>query len=439
MRQIRVPRPGSAWAGWLIVAIGLLGLCVCLPCPSQETESVGASPRPRTKGPTGIVTGTIYCADTNAPARLAQVFLLPESGDSTFVSQTTSTVELAGHFALGNVPEGKYYVSVKQSGYLDPIATLKTKKLDSMTPEARKEIEKHLVVVSVSSKQPADLSVRLERAAEIDGMVLYDDGSPAVGLHVELKQTFELGDDAQLHREYASVADFGEESTRTTDDHGRYRILGVSPGEYAVSVTVPTVSGEGATGNPLMSVLQSSPVGALIVYYGDIFRASKAKPVKIETSGSTATADITIPLSKLHTIRGRVMLKSNGEPPLAGGVVLQYADTHENARVGIFAGGEFAIFYVPEGNYTLAAAASPEALPNFDEEDGGAAWSFSPAGFGVRMDSKLPDDLAPIPLLVIGDMTDITLTAANPPPAPAKQVANPEAPENPALPSPPPQ
>ncbi len=229
--------------------------------------------------------------------------------------------------------------------------------------------------------------------------------------------------------------DYAEEYSRTTDDHGRYRLLGITPGEYLVSVTVPAGSGEDVAKNPLLSMLQSSSVGALTVYFGDAFRASKAKPVKVETAGSAFTADITIPLSKLHTIRGHVVLKSTGDPPRAGGVILQYADTHETARVGIFDNsGEFAIFYVPEDSYVLEAAASPEPLPDFSEEDVGGAWGFSAMGFRMDPDPKLPGGLVSVPLLVTGDVSGITISVPDPPPITKEKGS--EVPESDAIPQP---
>lgn len=179
---------------------------------------------------------------------------------------------------------------------------------------------------------------------------------------------------------------------------------------------MPAASGEEVARNPIVSVIESNSVGALTVFYGDVFRASKARPVKIEAAGSTASADITIPLSKLHTIRGHVVLKSTGDPPPAGAVTLLYADTHENARLGIFDGsGEFALSYVPEDSYILTAAASPEPLPDFSEEDLGGAYGFS-ASFRADSDAKLPDGMSSLPLLVTGDVTGITISVPDPPP-----------------------
>lgn len=189
-RRMRAPHLGLAWSGWL-ASFALCAAIAPIASPAQGSVTLEAPSR-NPKGPTGIVTGTVYCADTNAPARLAQVTLIAQSGYKIASPQNVGTVDLDGHFAIGKVPEGKYFVSVKQAGYLDPTASLKDKNLEALNETAGKNLEKRLVAVIVSAKQPVDVSVRLERAAEIDGTVLYDDGSPAVGLHIELKTMAEL-------------------------------------------------------------------------------------------------------------------------------------------------------------------------------------------------------------------------------------------------------
>jgi hypothetical protein len=423
--RIRVPRPRSAEAGWLIIASALLGTIACLPCPAQDVPVVSSS-RPKTKGPTGSVTGTVYCADSNAPARLAQVFAVPVSGTKFDNPPGMGVVDLDGHFAIGNLPEGKYYIGAKQPGYPNPLDVLERKN-DSLNAEDRKKLESHLAVVTISAKQAPEVAIRLERGAEIDGTVLYDDGSPAVGLHVELKDKSER---AEAPRQ-ALYADY-DVFARITDDHGRYRLVGVTPGEYLVSVTVPAASGEEVAKNPLTSMMQSTSVGALTVFYGDVFRPSKATPVKIETAGSTANADITIPLSKLHTIRGHLVLKSSGDPPPAGGVLLKYADTQENARAGLVGeDGNFALYYVPEGSYILAAGASPEPLPQFGGENDAVPVNL---GFRVDMDDKTPQGAASISLLVAGDLIGITLTVPDPPSTHPAEAPSPASGERPVAP-----
>lgn len=156
--------------------------------------------------------------------------------------------------------------------------------------------------------------MRLERAAEIDGVVQYDDGSPAIGLNVVLKSAKEGADT------FASSILQAVSSTngllRRTDDRGHFRILGIAPGQYLVAVSVPTLSsGNPSSSNLLIQAIQRSEMGGLLVYAGNTTRASTAKVIKIESTASSQDVDVTVPLSKLHTVRGHVVLKGTDQSP----------------------------------------------------------------------------------------------------------------------------
>jgi hypothetical protein len=72
---------------------------------------------------TGTVTGHVYCADTNAPARMATVQLEPvkvaeERGTNHPYPNSGSVIGgvvqtgFDGSFTLANIPPGSYYVVV---------------------------------------------------------------------------------------------------------------------------------------------------------------------------------------------------------------------------------------------------------------------------------------------------------------------------------------
>src|ERR1700745_347495 len=80
---------------------------------------------------TGTVTGHVYCADTNAPARMARVRL--ESVDDAQLHegsnpQDSSDMPVGGivqtalycSFVSPNVPPGRYYIVASLPGYLSP-------------------------------------------------------------------------------------------------------------------------------------------------------------------------------------------------------------------------------------------------------------------------------------------------------------------------------
>jgi len=379
-------------------------LAAALACAGQGAPQTASGP-PKT--PTGSLSGTVYCADTNEPARLAQVHLFRIS-DKEFGSQSQGQTDLDGRFALSHVDEGDYYVVAVLPGYVNLLSSLTKSHLDAMTADDRKNLLAQIPSVTVSPDQPAEVSIRLERGAEIDGTVTYDDGSPAIGLRISynLKSPdTEGGPGAYELMRMEGI--YQQNGQPITDDRGHFRILGVPPGEYLVHVTIPTRSSDQEeTNQPAMLEGPYRP-SELEVYAGGALRASKAQAVEVDAGGAARDADITIPLSKLHTIRGQVQLKSSGQPPASANVQLLYADTREEARSVFAPNGQFEFFYVPEDSFVLRAAAGSQAPPDLDAlgpEPQRIVWSFPQAGEGS------PE----LPLLLTGNVDNLTIAVPDP-------------------------
>jgi hypothetical protein len=400
---------------WRVVSAMAIVLLAAA-CTAQDLPQIAKPPK-KPKPPTGTITGVVYCADTNLPARGAAIYLLQiEKGSNS--ARSSASTDLEGHFAMSKVPEGTYYVIAQLPGFLNPLANLTSSSLMALSDEERKTLESHLTAATISANQPADVSLRLERAAEIDGAVLYDDGSPAIGLHVHVtpksKQKQQPGFDAPLLPAVSLMSDM----MRATDDRGHFRILGLPPGEYLVSVWVPTTSMDTGTSGPFLQAFQSFQTGSLVVYAGGSMRASKAQTIKVESGDGTKDADITIPLGKLHTIRGHVVLKSNGEDPPAATIKLLYADTRELARTVMAPNGAFEIHYVPEDSYTLQAVAWAEPIPGLESEDDdnqGIGVISSSIAFSFNTNTEKSEGSTEIPLVVSGDVDNAIVAVPDPP------------------------
>jgi hypothetical protein len=405
---------------WCVVAVSCTAAAAC------GAQAISYSPRAlaeKAKTPKGVVNGTVYCADTNLPARVAQIMLV-STEQHDFGPQNMATTDLDGRFYLPKVPEGTYYIAAILPGYLNLLANMSESRLKAMSPEARKEFDAHVTTVTVSAKQAADVSLRLERGAEIDGTVLYDDGSPAIGLQVDFKPKTSTAKPGLPEDSSAfTLMTFLDRGQRSTDDHGRFRILGVAPGEYLVSVTVPASSAAASTTNMLMQMIESTSIGGLVVYAGGAMRASKAKVIKVGAGETNRDADIIVPLSSLHSVHGYVTLKSTGLPPPAAALQLLYADTKEPVRVAIAKNGEFEMTYVPEDSFILRATASAQAMPDLDPEDGGdVGMGFFFKTDQSSKDDKLPDGAVEVPLEVKSDVESITIAVPDPP---AKETSQP--------------
>jgi hypothetical protein len=93
------------------------------------TAALAQAPRGDQGGLTSTVSGRVYCADTNVPARMATVVLQPAEAVDAFSSgKSVSTVAegvqtlLDGSFFIPNVVPGTYYVIASLPGYVSPMA-----------------------------------------------------------------------------------------------------------------------------------------------------------------------------------------------------------------------------------------------------------------------------------------------------------------------------
>ena len=262
--------------------IWFVGLLAC----SAQDASVDNNSHATAKTPWGTVNGRVYCADTNLPARLAQVSLDAYSTDTSGHVLHTGKVaitDLDGRFSIAGVSEGTYVISIHLTGYMDLSPDLLHDPSSKMTPEARKELESLLTEVSISANQTVSLTLRLERGAEIFGTVQYDDGSPAIGLPVTFTTKSEKAVEGDVPPTFFPTAIQG--MVQRTDDHGHFRIRGLSPGDYQVKVIVPTVSSAESSEDRASEVSQMFDYtsGALNVYDDGTLQRSKSKGIQIRS------------------------------------------------------------------------------------------------------------------------------------------------------------
>jgi hypothetical protein len=335
----------------------------------SSSMSYGQGTAKKVESATGSVTGTVTCADTNAPARFAVVTLERVPGQKDEASDkakrsrfedgagmnATATTDLEGHFVLEKVPVGRYFVVGILSGYMSPLSRFDHDDLQKMSEETQKELLKSVPTVSVEAGLVAQASIRLDHASELSGTVLYDDGSPAIHLKVRLLRKKKSGEIGSM--DGILISGFGSEID--TDDRGRFRLIGVPPGEYSISASMHLEKIEfgGLVGSGGLSVNSSSDGGGEVtIYSGSKLRAKDAKVIKVGEGEQLGGLDITIPLAGLHTVRGMVTAKRDGHALNKGRVQLLYADDRKEAQYAeLDREGNFVLPYVPEDKYILRA------------------------------------------------------------------------------------
>jgi hypothetical protein len=373
--------------------------------------------RPKKPDPTkGTVTGIVLCADTGKPARFATVTLSAAPRKDAKLEEgipmpaTESAVTgLDGRFRIEAVEPGQYYAFATLEGYLDPVRGLDFARLTELSSDRERNLDAisqwkdHLVEVTVNVRRASDVSLLVERGAEIVGTVTYDDGTPAIGMHFQLFRK-----NAKHGWSEVGAALFNQWSLPAlSDGHGRYSLTNLPAGEYKVCAAMP------------LDDEKVSPAVCL----GDTFRRKNATITKVAAGETAAGVDISIPLSGLHDVAGRIADLADGHPLNHAVVRLLYADDRELAReTSDLDEGEFSIPYVPEGQYILQVSdASDPDRPVTTTQTDVSTGTVSTSTTGRRYAGK------EIPVTVDDDLDDlqIVLTALPPVPAPPAQATNP--------------
>lgn len=351
------------------------------------------------------ITGSVYCADTGAPARFAKVLLksvepshagedfvknmqdnvqkltektgassqpaapLPDDKkkalaaaakgmDQAFDMMNATSVGMDGRFSFAGVKPGTYYVHAIYEGYLDPYSQFSDDDFASTDPSVRARMAQ-IPTVTVSGKDSAHVDLRLERGASVSGRITYDDGTPASGWILSTVKKKDL-DDASLiaaARMKQALAISGGATVFKTDDLGHYRISGIAEGEYLVVATFSTPPiGINAT-----NVMDGGGTIDLILYSGNTFSPSAAKSIVISAGEEHTGVDLIVPGRSLHTIVGHLYAKSDGHSLNMGQVALtgkEEPTIHRTAAVRD--DGSFHFEYLPSGTYTVKVVTAEE-------------------------------------------------------------------------------
>jgi hypothetical protein len=329
--------------------------------------------QPAVKDATGTVVGNVFYGDTNRPARLAMVSLLPVREVSDFDPKAKSDpakpigpgmnvveTSLDGSFSAPNVKPGTYYVIAEKQGYLSPMEQFTTDDLNHPTPEVKKQIDKTLQKVTVEPHAATSVEVRLERAAAISGTVSFDDGGPAASLPV---QALRKRKDGKWAAVTTTVLSMQAREVRT-DDEGHYRISGLSPGTYMVEADL-------ALRQKLLTALLGGASSSfdmerffLATYSGGVFRQRDGALFTLEEAEQRTGEDIVIPVTKLHSVAGTIVSAHDGHVVNAGNLRLLHSDdqTEQAAAVVDKDDANFHFEFVPEGDYILEAKSAGDVV-----------------------------------------------------------------------------
>jgi hypothetical protein len=276
---------------------------------------------------TATVSGHVYCADTQKPARFANIQLQPvgsgRGGNGGFAITSSD-----GSFRITRVAPGDYYAEVMMPGYLQPLHGMGGD-IQDLTPADRERVNAQLTRVSVTAGQNVTVQVTIYRGATISGTVNYDDGSPAPGIRIV---SLALPPSTSGQAAAAQQSAFG--STAQTDDRGQFRLAGLEDGTFTIF---------------------AAPRSSFPIYYGNTIERSSARKLELHAGDEVSGADIQIPAAGMHRVSGFVVSQPDGRPVSRVALRLRLRSGEAASLMTAFTGadGSFMFNAVPDGKFTV--------------------------------------------------------------------------------------
>lgn len=286
---------------------------------------------------TGVINGRVVTED-GQPVRHASVMVFGMSGVRRIVGgMSTIVTDEEGNFQINGLDPMPYQVTANAPGYV----TLPNNKIvDPANPRPAS-----YVYVGES------VTVTMVRGGIITGKVLTASGDPVIAAAVKVERVRdEAGRPTQGQNQNSGAP-------RQTDDRGVYRIYGLLPGAYIVSVG--TGRGFSTRANPYENRLP--------VYYPSAARDT-ATEVAVRSGEETAGVDIRYRAERGFAISGKVL----GAPVEArsGMIINTSSILLRQASTGLLVNTTFislmseqngyAFYGVPNGEYELVASRTPQ-------------------------------------------------------------------------------
>jgi hypothetical protein len=391
-------------------------------CALTVTAARSQQKRPAPHAATSTVSGHVYCADTNAPARMANVVLQPANqidairpGEDETITSRGQLVQtlLDGSFSIPNVEPGVYYVIATQPGYVSPLTAMYAPAADAPATSSMKPKKPVMTAprIVVQGSVPVSVIVSIERGAAVSGSVLYDDGSPAVGIRVSVlvrakSQWTNLPTSPVASQSYSAG----------TDDQGLYRISGLPAGEYLLEAHLSLYEMFYKVAKETGTSVSQTATYSLSVYAGGSSRRKDARTMTVTAGEELGGQDIEIPLSKLHTVRGSIVAAHDGHILNGGQLSLLYGDDRSEASRAYVSKDDstFTFGFVPEGDYIIQARGVDNDY--VEVQDPAGSW---PA---THTETKFLRSYgtAEQAIHVAGELAGIVVSAPDPSPQPAR-------------------
>ena len=268
-------------------------------------SAAGALAQTVQKQGTGVISGRVTSGDkgiANVPVQLYAQDRFPNR--SAIASAKT---DYQGNYKLTNVPAGRYTIS----------AVAPTMVAQSDTPYGGPG----KLVTLAEGETVEKIDFALVRGGVITGRITDADGAPVIEEQVQLNPVGQPGP----MRSSMMFNPF----MMQTDDRGIYRIYGIPPGNYNVSVGVSKEGGFGSYGGARGYFA--------LTYYPSVTEQAKATAIEVKEGSEASNIDITLGRKeKTYVATGRVV-DENGQP--VPNISIGYSPLTKEGRTGGFMTG----------------------------------------------------------------------------------------------------
>jgi hypothetical protein len=368
--------------------VGILGVCIAgVVLAAQVPQSRDAVRQPSLAARTGTssISGVVVSDDTDPkPIRRVTVTVTTDSSPS---GGRVAITDDSGRFVVPGLPAGRYLVTANKPAYLTTAY--------GATRQARPGPPPTGTAIVLADGQIMDVRMRLARGAVVTGTVRDEAGKPVREADVTLfyyRRSLQTGE--------RTLTAMRTDAVPTTNAQGVYRIYGVPPGDYLVSVTVGSqmlvvlnnsvfsgavdleVPPEDdfvkalAPGKPELVPTPRRRVGFARSYFPGALNAAAATTITLAAGQERAGIDVS--LQRVPNSRVEGTLTSVDGTPARSSQVRLFANVDE-ASPGASVGstgtdGRFSIVGVAPGAYTLVAIgptqtwATAEVTTNGDDQ-----------------------------------------------------------------------
>jgi Carboxypeptidase regulatory-like domain len=278
--------------------------------------------RPASSTPdTSELRGRVTDKDSGLPLARVSVWVFGPDGQGQIIKATDE----AGRFRFPGLAAGRYNAMAHPGQFRGTHVASGTQ------------------VITLTNAEIREIDITLPRALAINVRVVDPLGEPSSGLHVVV-QSAETGQAVSSSWQQA------------TDDHGRVRLFGLSPGRYILCADVYPLGTSGPRALDRREHL-------LRTCYPSATDDALAEPIRIDRADA-GELEIRMRRGRTFTVAGRV-LDASGAPAVSANVNLaqHYMNGGTSRSLTIDADGRFAAADVHPGVYAIEASVGGPARP----------------------------------------------------------------------------